>query len=368
MKILLVTGVYRSGKGFTQKILDSHQNITMNLNSTHSYFKICEKLYFDRLGFQSNERLFCLEYFEPDELYRRLFENFDFDEHDVSGFLKRTEDEIKRVIRGGESKLVPSLKWVECLKESVSPGKASVVFEQICESIHKYKGKQSTEFIGLLEVNLEQFVEPLVNSFGERIKVIQILRDPRAILASRNYGSYVNKNAGGKLHPILMIARVWRTSFRYQNLLESKFPKNFLAVKYENLICNSKQVVKLICDFLELEFSEGMLSTSDFKDDQGQNWRSDSSYENVAGFDKSTIDRWKEKLPDNELSILEYLCSQEMLMAGYVPDTCAEVGLDSLIKYREDLEVLRPWTKQYDLLLDLKQKEKEIARHYNLIY
>ena len=58
MKILLVTGVYRSGKGFTQKILDSHQNITMSLNTTtHFYFKICEKLYLDKLGFQSNQRI-----------------------------------------------------------------------------------------------------------------------------------------------------------------------------------------------------------------------------------------------------------------------------------------------------------------------
>ena len=60
--------------------------------------------------------------------------------------------------------------------------------------------------VGLKELNLEEFAQPIIDGLGqENARFIKIIRDPRAITASRNYGNMLKIKAGGKQHPLWLI-------------------------------------------------------------------------------------------------------------------------------------------------------------------
>lgn len=368
MKKLIVTGTYRSGTTLTQKILDMNPAVDIIPHGMLPYFKLVESIFFIKQGYPFKDRPLCLEYLEPDEPYRNLFEDVELNHEDIATLLKGIEADIQNDLKLGGGKTKPAIEWLDKLKKTVGQGKAKDVFHQMCKAIPLYRQKEQAVYVGIKEINLEQFSEPLFRTFGKNLQIIHLIRDPRAVLASRNFGGYLHTKGGGRMHSILLVARMWRTSVRYKWYLSSHYPDHFISLRYEDLVVNPEREIRRICDFLNIAFIPNMMETRLYKNEEGKDWSPNTSFKNKNGFFTSSIRQWEKVLPEAELGVLEYLCRNEMIAEGYKPVFGEEKSLETLVHYQEDTNRLKPWIFKYDLLLDLKQKQREVARHYALEY
>ena len=108
-------------------------------------------------------------------------------------------------------------------------------------------------------------VDTLLEWFPEA-KVIHIIRNPRNVLASE-----INKNVKPD-HPLkkgsffyntsllFYVLINWNNAARLDKKYRKKYPQNYLAVKYEDLMHEHKQHVLRICEFLNMDFKETMLN------------------------------------------------------------------------------------------------------------
>ena len=146
-----------------------------------------------------------------------MFSRVIFDDNHIKILLKRIEKDIYTDMLRGGGKSRPKVELLDYLKRVLSPGCAGDIFVQIHQGINLYKelDSDSLSYVGMMEQNLDQYLSPLLHHFKDEIRIVQIIRDPRSIVASRNYGKYTKTKGGGMLHSLLAIAKMWRTSCRY---------------------------------------------------------------------------------------------------------------------------------------------------------
>jgi hypothetical protein len=367
MKFIILTGLYRSGKTFTLQVMNQHNEITMIGHSILSYFKVLESEYFKNRKYNFLDRPFNLNYLGDDKDYQGIINDTVFNAESIKELLEKIEQDIVIDISLAGVKSTLDCDFINSLRKKLVPGKAVTVFEQICFTIAEYGNAGDKTFVGFAELNLEQFILPLILAFGDKIKIVHIKRDPRAILASRNYSDkYIESEGRNKIHPLLLIAKMWRNSIRYKWGLTSHQGENYFSLSYENLMSQPEDEIKRMCRFLNLDFEKNMLDVSRFTDYDGKKWESYSSFKKVKGFSIETIDRWKNVIPREDLAAFEYLCSYEMIREGYIPLTSAEEHFSAFTGFNEDRERLSSWVFEYDLALSTEQKEKEIFRSFSL--
>ena len=126
-------------------------------------------------------------------------------------------------------------------------------------------------------------------------KIIHTVREPRACFSSQFYKHY-NKNL-----PFIIKAKIGIMQFVYMNLQfywsynmfnKLKGSQNYYLCKYENLIMQPEEMLKELCEFLEIQFTEKMLSPrlasiSSYSETRGKN----------KGFQAASVYAWKKKMP-----------------------------------------------------------------------
>jgi hypothetical protein len=147
-------------------------------------------------------------------------------------------------------------------------------------------------------------------------KLVHILRDPRAVFASRRrllldrYGSYT------KAHRLV---REWNQSARQIERLR-RYPGNCLVIHYEDLIRDSRNVMQQVCQFAGINFFPGLLEPTW----AGGDWHGNSAYYNALnGIDTQPVDRWKKELTQDEIWWIDTHCRTGMALAGYEPTSNA---------------------------------------------
>jgi hypothetical protein len=141
-------------------------------------------------------------------------------------------------------------------------------------------------------------------------KLIQLVRDPRAVFASRKK---VMMNASGRHTKAHRLVREWNRSSREIPRLRSR-PDKFLVVRYEDLVKDPKGVMEKICRFAGLDFLPAMLKPTR----AGTEWQGNSAFQ--AAFNDisaTTVDQWKDYLTEHEIWWIEMHCRQGMVLADY---------------------------------------------------
>jgi hypothetical protein len=136
-------------------------------------------------------------------------------------------------------------------------------------------------------------------------KIIHTFRDPRAILASehkRRYRFISNKFVRKRLTAFpfklfdpflslmitLYITIAWSYAVKLSWKYKKSYPMNYYLSKFEDLVSEPEASIRQLCEFLDIEFHSEMLNPrkvgSSFGPRRG------------AGFDRQTLDRWKDHL------------------------------------------------------------------------
>lgn len=145
-------------------------------------------------------------------------------------------------------------------------------------------------------------------------------RDPRAVVASRIAGG-VTFSAGTEVHLISRM-RSWRSALAWAFSFMAEFPNDVLLIPYEQLVSQPKVWAERISSVLGVPFEEGMLGAAGFTTGgEADGWRNNSSFKNKeAGIFSSSVEKWRQILPETILKGIEYLGYHEMHLLGYLPE------------------------------------------------
>lgn len=175
-----------------------------------------------------------------------------------------------------------------------------------------YNWRESVRWVEKTTSN-DVYSEDLFRLFPEA-KLLQVVRDPRAVFASRKrrltnrYGCYT------KAHRLV---REWNQSSRqiekWQNC-----SGNYLLIRYEDLVQNTAEVLKKVSQFIGIEYLPVLFEPTR----AGKNWQGNSSFHAAfSGVSVRSVDQWKSELTEDETWWIEMHCHRGMRLAGYQPQT-----------------------------------------------
>ena len=172
-------------------------------------------------------------------------------------------------------------------------------------------GDSATRAVGFKEVWTGEFAPLILREFPQA-RVIYVVRDPRAVCAS--------KNVHAEKYPWLFLVRQWRKLAAIGWYMKHcpEWSRRVLLLRYEDLIQAPETVVQEISEFLGLPVSKTLLDPRLFTDGSGETWVQNSSYfKNGRTYERGSIDKWREVLVDGELQLVEAACYWEMRLFDY---------------------------------------------------
>ena len=192
------------------------------------------------------------------------------------------------------------------------------------------------------ETLCEEFLPYLL---GCGVRVILILRDPREILVSLNYGE--GSRFAGHRKPTLFNIRHWRKSVAFALHLD-RHP-GFHWLRYEDLVAEPLPALDRLTRFLGIKPFEHDIFDRGIRDQEGQIWQGNSSHGAILGINPSSVGRYRELLPPSVISFVEAACYPELRYLGYpltIQRSELKAGLES---FEDPYEVERADLADYAL-------------------
>lgn len=170
-------------------------------------------------------------------------------------------------------------------------------------------------------------------------RVVHMLRDPRAVMASQKKRWRRRQLAAVKLpfyhtvrvwanyHPLTM-SQLWKRATAIALKLRAENHPRFLTVRFEDLLQEPEPTLRRVCDFLGVDFDPKMLQVGQIN----------SSHQSSVGgarpgLNKEAIDAWRNVLAPGEIGITERVCRAPMQSCGYGLDQGDGPGLGTRAYY-----------------------------------
>ncbi len=161
-------------------------------------------------------------------------------------------------------------------------------------------------------------------------KLVKVVRDPRAVFASRK--KFVMDNPERQHTKAHRLVREWNRSAREIPRLRQQ-PERFLVIRYEDLVKNPEEIIQAVCRHAGIDFAETLLQPTRV----GADWGGNSAHHaGFSGVDASTADLWRKKLSPHEVWWIELHCRKGMEIAGYALETSAKFSIWRWLKRLPD--------------------------------
>lgn len=150
------------------------------------------------------------------------------------------------------------------------------------------------------------------------LKVIHIVRDPRATVAYR-----MGKELGGQenLLDSLQFARSGSKALSYSSRFPALARTNYFELRYEDFVRNPAGWLRRICDFLSEEYDPGMLNhdraANPFVPREKDGLPSKTHLGVLSSVHTRDVDTWDHLLSWREKSIIEKACYPEIVRLRY---------------------------------------------------
>lgn len=194
--------------------------------------------------------------------------------------------------------------------------------------------KNGVCFSGAKEVLCEEYFPYLLR---HGFYAIIIIRDPRDVVASLNYGK--GQEFTGKYRPTLFNIRNWRKSVAFA--LELTGHPQFMYLRYEDLVTEPAIKLEQVCNLLHLESDGKVPYGGGIRDENDKPWSGNSSFAESTTISSSAIGGYTNYLPDDVVRYVEALCWPEMVYLGYEPVHVNGPEPDIIKRFREPYPVTR---------------------------
>ena len=173
--------------------------------------------------------------------------------------------------------------------------------------------------------------EAVINGFG-RFKDLKSLSkyykiNHDILLKAVNNFYSSNRNLQALTRPILSQdsfifsnTKAGRSAWNFKYMLNKavyngqKYPNHFMLIRYEDLVFNTKKVMKKAAKFLDINFKESLLAPTE----QNQTWLSNTSYQKKAkNVSSKSVGKYKTELSKQEIKIIGSILKNEMKIFKY---------------------------------------------------
>ena len=154
------------------------------------------------------------------------------------------------------------------------------------------------------------YADELVKIFGDRIRFLFVIRDPRAQINSMNKAI---------IHEFSTLANalIWKDNYtKALNLMEA-YPDKTLKFSFEEFIYKEKETIQKVCDFLEIPFEEKMIDITQSAEAKELHTMSKLWESNFSAPIVSNIDKFKKELSAEDINVIESICGELMDKLGY---------------------------------------------------
>jgi hypothetical protein len=192
-----------------------------------------------------------------------------------------------------------------------------------------------------------EFVPSLADAYPDS-KFILMMRDPRAVVASKNVQEDTK-------YPWLFLIRQWRklAVLAWLYRADPELAERVLVVRYEDLVQSPEQTATQMCGFLDIPLDDDILDPGKFRDGHGDLWLQNTSYgeENEkVSFNTDSVDKWKHVLDESTVEYVEQLCFAEMDIFEYEYAGTGKLGLPTELVSNPPMvpfEELAGWIQSY---------------------
>jgi hypothetical protein len=214
------------------------------------------------------------------------------------------------------------------------------------EAVERAYGGPETTVVGFKTTWSSEFVPHILDAFPTA-RAIEIVRDPRAVCASRK------ASVGG--YPWLFLMRQWRKLAALAYAHAQAGPRHagrVLVIRYEDLVLGPEHQARRICTFLDIPFHDALVRVEGFRDGDGTSWRGNSShFTSMQRFDTAPLAKWRDVLSAEETEYIERLCLPEMGLFGYTAEQATDGRVPPTFVIDPPLlpaEALAGWIRKYD--------------------
>jgi len=150
-------------------------------------------------------------------------------------------------------------------------------------------------------------------AFYPEAKFLICVRDVRDFLLSYKdrwkVTTQAHKDRLKRLYHPVLTSLLWKASMKRIPKLEQQIPrKNLMIVRYEDLVTDTEQVVRNICEVVGEDFLPEMLNVQTHNSSDGAGRK---------GIFSSSIGKWRDKLPAEEAAIAQWIGGNELMYLGY---------------------------------------------------
>jgi hypothetical protein len=304
--MIFISGMFRSGTTLLGRMLNAHPHIAIASDPYLPFFKMFRSDVASLLGINISYKFPLQDYyfsFDHQELFHTL-QSLSFQ----VPFDRNNFPFLRKEIKSYGSPYAPLI--MDHLEE-IDGDTYSEVFLSMLNIIDKCYAKGAKRVIGFKEVWADEFIPCMARDFSN-LKFIQIVRDPRAVCASKNVTS--------ARYPWIFLCRQWRKlaalAWAYQQ--DDSLKNKVLIIRFEDLITQPEVIAKKICIFLNLKYDSAMVNPEQYVNGSGKPWKQNTSFgPGKKQFDHSALTRWKNVLSERECAFIEMLCWPEMQLHNY---------------------------------------------------
>jgi len=273
--IFFIVGTSRSGSTLLQSMLNSHGDITIP-PETH-FFHSCEGL------FKKHRKANCEKRFRKEliELWCR--------EKTRVGDLQLCEVRLKK------------------FASELELHKPCELYNLHLTLYRKIRGK---EVVGEKTPKHILHTEEILKVFP-KAKIISLFRDPRAVAHSEMCVKFGSPS-------VFVTSRRWRKYVKKHHYLSQRLSdKQYVTLRYCDLIRNTKPELERLCEFLGTEFNESMLNYHKREEkgftEQEMSWKN----ETLEPLKKNKNSEWRAALTEHEISIIEATAGKYLASLRY---------------------------------------------------
>ncbi|MFP4042726.1 MAG: sulfotransferase, partial [Bacteroidales bacterium] len=350
-KNLFITGMARTGSTLLEKALHNHPELAIASQPfPYIYTEVKSKF----LAKEDISTDYPLEnYFLKGESGLKKFYKFLDSYEFAKDFVVKQLKEMKSYSGQYTHKLSSEKYW-----SFIKRGSFEDIYKSLVSIVAKYFKKKDASYYGTKEVFCEEYL-PYILKKVEGARGVIIVRDPRDVITSLNYGQY--KDHSGKRRPMLFDVRNWRKSIAFAIYLEKA--SHFKLIKYENLVRKFYGVMSELTDFFDVQdFPEGTFSEG-IRDQDGNIWSGNSSFGNKDFVNASSIGRYQDRLSEATINFIEATCYPELKYLGY------DLSIDGFQKkyvgqFSPPFQITRDFPADYSVAEE--NSSLEIQRFHNL--
>lgn len=305
---IFIVGYIHTGTSLLKTILRGDPNVFANNGETHFFQDLnWVKATFSNLGDPAGLRDYTLFLVKLAYLGTRRAK-WQRDEFSLAD-LGLTDDQFETVYEAARA-AVPGLG------ENAHAGLFPVVMAQLTVLNGKQRWLEKTpEHIYFL---------PLLLRTVQDAKVINLVRDPRAALASRKSRRTDEWLDSKEEHESVGTDRVtnfdplidsylWKEAINCGKDAAKAFPGRVLTIRYEDMVGEPEQTLRQVCDYTGLPFRPEMLQVG---------WVNTTSRtaENASDkISKAAVERWRQTLTPDEVNVIQWALRGEMAEYRYEP-------------------------------------------------